>query len=161
MLFLFLEFKLSDVKITVGFSLTPTAGDLLKVTCSVIVPERLVHSPDNVIISYDNIGAQQVVLNNPNATESNVTSRKNVFTKNVFINSVKTSDAGQYFCVVPFSELLVPVPIDVNELSVYSESLHGECVYVIIYFIVIFLQFLLHSCQSPSLLVVPFMKVLY
>ena len=121
----FLEFKLSDVKITIGFSSTPTAGDLLKVTCSATVPDRLVHSPDNVIISYDNTGAQQVALNNPDATESNVTSRENVFIKSVTINPVKTSDAGQYFCVVLFSELLVLVLVNVNELSVYSESLHG------------------------------------
>ena len=94
-------------------------------TCSATVPERPVHSPDNVIISYDNTGAQQVVLNNPDATESNVTSGENVFTKDVTINPIKTSDAGQYFCIVPFSELLVVVPVNVNELSVYSKSFHG------------------------------------
>ena len=158
----FLEFKLSDVKITVSFSSTPIAGDLLKVACSATVPERLIHSPDNVIISYDNTGAQQVALNNPDATESNVTSGENVFTKNVTINPVKTSDAGQYFCVVLFSELLLGVPVNVNELSVYSESLHENvCMLLLFPLLYIFLQFLLHPCQYPSLLVVPFMRVLY
>ena len=148
----FLEFKLSDVKITVSFSSTPTAGDLLKVTCSATVPDRLVHSPDNVIISYDNTGAQQVVLNNLDATESNVTSGENVFTKCVTINPVKTSDARRYFCVVPFSELLLlAVPVNVNELSVYSESLHGECVYVITFSIVIYFSVVPPPSMSVSL----------
>ena len=75
-----IEFMDSDIAVSISFSFTPTAGDLLNLTCSATVPERLVerHRP-GIVISYDNLGQDVVAEDNSDAIQSNVTRVDNVF----------------------------------------------------------------------------------
>ena len=118
-----LEFMDSDITVSISFSTTPTAGDLLNLTCSATVPERLVerHKP-YIVISYDNLGQDVVSEDNPNATQYNVTRVDNAFSRIVNINPVKTSDAREYFCEVSFG---APFNAEANESS--ELSVHSKC----------------------------------
>ena len=120
--FTILEFMDSDITVSIIFSSTPTAGDLLNLTCSATVPERLVerHRP-GIVISYDNSGQNVVSDDNPDATQSNVTRVDNVFSRIVTINAVKTSDAREYFCEVGFGTPFNVEFDESKELSVHSK----------------------------------------
>ena len=123
--FTILEFMDSDITVLISFSSTPTAGDLLILTCSATVPERLVegHRPLGIIISYDNLGQDVVSKDNPDATQSNVTRVNNVFSRIVTINPVKTSDAREYFCEVGFGAPFNAESDESRELLVHSKCL--------------------------------------
>ena len=112
----FLEFGGSDVTVAITFSSVPTAGDQLNVTCSAIVPERLIHSPSSFVISYD-VDSQSIVAeDNPNATQSNVSRDDNIFSRIVTIDPVTISDARRYFCNVTFDNTQLVVFIGNNSL---------------------------------------------
>ena len=120
--FTILEFIDSDITVSISFSSTPTAGDLLNLTCSASVPERLVerHKP-YIVISYDNLGQNVVSDDNPDATQSDVTRVDNVFSRIVTINPVKTSDATEYFCEVGFGTPFNVESDENEELSLHSK----------------------------------------
>ena len=123
--FTILEFMDSDITVSISFSSTPTDGDLLNLTCSASVPERLVegHKPAGIVISYNNLGQDVVAEDNPDATQSNVTRVNNVFSKIVTINPLKTSDAREYFCEVSFGAPFNVESDESRELSVHSKCL--------------------------------------
>ena len=123
--FTILEFVDSDIKVLISFSSIPTAGDLLNLTCSASVPERLVerHRPAGIVISYDILGQDVVAEDNPDATQSDVTRVDNVFSRIVTINQVKTSDAREYVCQVGFGAPLNAESDNSRELSVHSKCL--------------------------------------
>ena len=88
-------------------------------TCSAIVPERLIHWPSSFVISYDG-GSQSIVAeDNPNASQSDVSRDDNIFSRIVTIDPVKTSDARRYFCNVTFDKSQFG---NNSLLQVYSES---------------------------------------
>ena len=116
--------------IDIDFPSIPTAGDQFSFICTATVPERLVYGPDGFIISYD-LGADMIVAeDNPDATQSPVMRNGNVFSRNITLNPVKTSDATNYFCEVVFEVLLIS-NANFRMLSVTSKSF----VYIIIFHI--------------------------
>ena len=109
--------------IDIDFPSIPTAGDEFTFTCTATVPERLVPSPSGFIISYntDIFNIREVVVDNPNATQSSLMRNGNVFSRDITLNPVKTSDAREYFCVVVFSSLGV-IATNNRMLRVTSKS---------------------------------------
>ena len=107
--------------INIDFPSKPTAGDEFNFTCTATVPERLVHVPSAFTISYNLAGNMRVADDNSDATESSVTRNGNVFSRDITLNTVKTSDATNYFCIVVFEGLIVVVHNN-KKLVVRSES---------------------------------------
>ena len=91
--------------INIDFPSIPTAGDEFNFTCTATVPERLVHVPTGFTISYDFSGNIIVADKNTDATQSSITRNGNVFSRDITLNPVKTSDATEYFCEVEFGDL--------------------------------------------------------
>ena len=106
--------------INIDFPSIPTAGDEFSFTCTAIVPETLVLEPTDFLISYDQAGTMKVIDGNSDAMQSLVMKNGNIFSKEVTINPIKTSDATNYFCVVVFEQLGV-ISYDEEMLSVKSE----------------------------------------
>ena len=128
--------------IDIDFPSIPTAGDQFSFTCTATVPERLVYVPSGFTISYD-LGADMIVAeDNPDATQSSLMRNGNVFSRDITLNPVKTSDAINYFCVVVFGGFSITTHNN-RMLSVTSKSF----VYIIIFHIFISLL-LLHSILS-------------
>ena len=96
------DFTDDNVVINIDFPSIPTAGDEFNFTCRATVPERLVHVPSHFTISYDLAGNMEVADDNPDATASSLMSNGNVFSRDITLNPVKTSDATNYFCEVVF-----------------------------------------------------------
>ena len=120
-IFLCIAFQHSDVTGAITFSSVPTIGDVLNVTCSATAPERFIYSPSTFIISYDS-GSQMVVAeDNPDATQSAISTDGNIFSRVVTINPVKTSDARRYHCIVTFNDPIVVITNNNEDLQVYSE----------------------------------------
>ncbi len=116
-----IAFEVSDVTVAITFSSVPTAGDELNVTCSATVPERLIHSPLAFNISYDS-GSQMVVTeDNPDATQSAISTNGNIFSRVVTINPVETSDASRYHCIVLFDMPSTVIANTNEDLQIYSE----------------------------------------
>ena len=90
--------------INIDFPSIPTAGDQFNFTCRATVPERLVHVPTGFIISYDLAGNMKVVDDNSDVTQSSLMSNGNVFSRDITLNPVKTSEAANYFCIVVFQD---------------------------------------------------------
>ena len=99
----------------------PTAGDEFNFTCGATVPERLVHVPSAFTISYNLAGNMRVADDNSDATQSSLIRKGNVFSRDITLNPVKTSDATNYFCIVVFEGLVVVVHNN-RMLNVRSES---------------------------------------
>ena len=99
------DFTDDNVMINIDFPSIPTAGDEFNFTCTATVPERLVHVPDGFTISYDFVGNMKVAEDNSDATQSSLMRNGNVFSRDIIINPVKTSDATNYFCIVVFEDL--------------------------------------------------------
>ena len=110
-----------NVMINIDFPSIPTAGDEFNFTCRATLPERLVHVPTDFTISYDFAGNMRVADDNSDATESSLMSNENVFSRDITLNPVKTSDATNYFCIVVFEDL--GTVIHNRMLSVTSESI--------------------------------------
>ena len=91
--------------INIDFPSIPTAGDEFSFTCRATVPERLVHTPSGFNISYDLALGMIVAVDNSDATQSLLMRNGNVFSRDITLNPVKTSDATNYFCVVVFQDL--------------------------------------------------------
>ena len=115
------EFTAANVMINIDFPSIPTAGDEFIFTCRATVPERLVHVPSGFSISYNFAGNMRVADDNSDATESSLMSNGNVFSRDITLNPVKTSDATNYFCIVEFEVFLIASP-NFRMLSVTSES---------------------------------------
>ena len=116
--------------IDIDFPSIPTAGDQFSFTCTATVPERLVYVPSGFTISYD-LGADMIVAeDNPDATQSSLMRNGNVFSRDITLNPVKTSDAINYFCVVVFGGFSITTHNN-RMLSVTSKSF----VYIIIFHI--------------------------
>ena len=124
----------------IDFPLIPTAGDEFNFTCTATVPERLVHEPTGFTISYDFSGSIIVADDNTDATQSSITRNGNVFSRDITLNPVKTSDATEYFCSVDFVDLGADND-NSGTLSVTSKS------FVYIHFYIISLS----SIQYPLL----------
>ena len=120
--------------VNIDFPSIPTAGDEFNFTCRATVPERLVHVPTGFTISYDFSGNIIVADNNPDATQSSIMRNGNVFSRDITLNPVKTSDATQYFCEVEFGDL--GADNDNNGmLSVRSKSLSIFIFYISYFYI--------------------------
>ena len=109
--------------VNIDFPSIPTAGDEFNFTCRATVPERLVHTPSEseFAISYNFAGNMIVADDNSDATQSSVMRNGNVFSRDITLNPVKTSDARNYFCVVVFSSFFV-FAINNRMLRVISKS---------------------------------------
>ena len=118
----FSDFTSDNVIINVDFPSIPTAGDEFNFTCRATVPERLVHVPNGFTISYDLPGNEEVADDNSDATESSIMRNGNVFSRDITLNPVKTSDATNYFCIVVFEDLGTVTHTN-RMLSVTSESI--------------------------------------
>ena len=110
-----------NVIIIIDFPSIPTAGDEFNFTCTATLPERLVYEPTGFTISYDFSGNIIVADNNTDATQSSIMRNGNVFSRDITLNPVKTSDATDYFCVVVFSSFFV-FAINNRMLRVISKS---------------------------------------
>ena len=99
------DFTDDNVVINIDFPSIPTAGDEFNFTCRATLPERLVHVPSYFTISYDLAGNMKVADDNSDATESSLMSNGNVFSRDITLNPVKTSDAENYYCIVVFEDL--------------------------------------------------------
>ena len=107
--------------VNIDFPSIPTAGDQFSFTCTATVPERLVHVPTGFTIRYD-LGVDMIVVDvNPDATQSSIMGNGNVFSRDITLNPVKTSDATNYFCVVAFQDL-VTITNNNRMLRVTSKS---------------------------------------
>ena len=126
--------------INIDFPSIPTAGDKFNFICRATVPERLIYEPTGFIISYDFSGTFIVADNNPDATQSSIMRNGNVFSRDITLNPVKTSDATEYFCSVDFVDLGADND-NSGTLSVTSKS------FVYIHFYIISLS----SIQYPLL----------
>ena len=91
--------------INIDFPSIPTAGDEFNFTCRATVPEKLVHVPSSFTISYDLPGNMEVADDNSDATQSSLMRNGNVFSRDIIINPMKSSDATNYFCRVAFEDL--------------------------------------------------------
>ena len=100
-----LDFTDDNVMINIDFLSIPTAGGEFNFTCRATVPERLVHVPTGFTISYDFSGDIIVADKNTDATQSSIMRKGNVFSRDITLNPVKTSDATNYFCEVEFGDL--------------------------------------------------------
>ena len=118
----FSDFTSDNVIINVDFPSIPTAGDEFNFTCRATAPERLVHVPNGFTISYDLPGNEEVADDNSDATESSIMRNGNVFSRDITLNPVKTSDATNYFCIVVFEDLGTVTHTN-RMLSVTSESI--------------------------------------
>ena len=118
----FSDFTDDNVMINIDFPSIPTAGDEFIFTCRATVPERLVHVPNGFTISYDLPGNEEVADDNSDATESSLMSNGNVFSRDITLNPVKTSDATNYFCIVVFEDLGTVIHTN-RMLIVTSESI--------------------------------------
>ena len=109
--------------VNIDFPSIPTAGDEFNFTCTATVPERLVHVPDAFTISYNFalLMIRVVADDNPDATQSSIMRNGNVFSRDITLNPVKTSDATNYFCTVQFNDLGT-VTNNNGMLSVISKS---------------------------------------
>ena len=133
------EFTDANIMVNIDFPSIPTAGDEFNFTCRATVPERLVYEPTGFTISYDFSGNIIVADNNTDATQSSIMRNGNVFSRDITLNPVKTSDATQYFCEVEFGDL--GADNDNNGmLSVTSKS-----------FVYIHILYLFSSTQYPLL----------
>ena len=131
------EFTDDNIMVNIDFPSIPTAGDEFTFTCRATVPERLVYVPTGFTISYDLPGNIIVADNNTDATQSSVMRNENVFSRDITLNPVKTSDATNYFCEVEFGDL--GADSDNNGmLSVTSKS-----------FVYIHILYLIFSYLSP------------
>ena len=132
--------------INIDFPSIPTAGDEFSFTCRATVPERLVNVPSesDFTISYNAAGNMIVAEDNPDATQSSLMRNGNIFSRDITLNPVKTSDARNYFCVVAFENIPSGAVLTNNNrmLSVTSKSF----VYIIIFYI--FISLLLYSILS-------------
>ena len=115
------DFTDANIMINLDFPSIPTAGDEFSFTCRATVPERLVHEPTGFTISYDFSGNNIVAVDNPDATQSSIMRNGNVFSRDISLNPVKTSDAREYFCEVEFGDLGADNDND-GMLSVTSKS---------------------------------------
>ena len=118
----FSDFTDDNVMIIIDFPSIPTADDEFIFTCRATVPERLVHVPNGFTISYDLPGNEEVADDNSDATESSLMSNGNVFSRDITLNPVKTSDATNYFCIVVFEDLGTVIHTN-RMLIVTSESI--------------------------------------
>ena len=130
--------------INIDFPSIPTAGDEFNFTCRATVPERLVHVPSDFTISYDFVGNMEVADDNSDATQSSVMRNGNVFSRDITLNPVKTSDATNYFCIVVFEDLGT-ITNNNRMLSVTSES------FIYIHVLYFHISYLFSSTQYPLL----------
>ena len=126
--------------INIDFPTIPTAGDQFSFTCRATVPERLVHGPSesDFTISYNFAGNMIVAEDNPDATQSSIMRNGNVFSRDITLNPVKTSDARNYYCIVVFEVFLINTA-NLRMLSVTSKFF--VCIHI-------FISLLLHSILS-------------
>ena len=117
----FSDFTSDNVIINVDFPSIPTAGDEFNFTCRATVPERLVYEPTGFTISYDFSGNIIVADNNTDATQSSIMRNGNVFSRDITLNPVKTSDPTNYYCAMVFEALNV-FAINNRMLRVISKS---------------------------------------
>ena len=136
-------FTAANVMIDIDFPSIPTAGDEFNFTCRATVPERLVYEPSGFSISYNFAGNMIVAVDNSDATQSSVIRNGNVFSRDITLNPVKTSDATNYYCIVVFEVFFIISP-NFRMLSVTSESLS-------IFMFYIFISLLLHTVFSPTI----------
>ena len=99
------DFTVDNVMINIDFPSIPTAGDEFNFTCRATVPERLVRVPNGFIISYDLAGNVNVVDGSTTVAQSSLMRNGNLFSRDITLNPVKTSDATNYFCIVVFEDL--------------------------------------------------------
>ena len=119
-LYILIEFTSSDIDINFYVpSVTTAGGKIINLNCTVRVPERFIYSPDNLTLSYDLVGSDNVAENNDDASESAVTMNGEVFYKTVTFDLVRTSDARIYYCIVKFDSL------DVSAIANNSLSVQG------------------------------------
>ena len=138
------DFTADNVMINIDFPSIPTAGDEFTFTCTATVPERLVYEPTGFTISYDLAGNVIVADNNTDATESSIMRIGNVFSRDITLNPVKTSDATNYFCKVVFEDIGT-TNYSNRKLIVKSESY--VCICNSYFHIFLFTQYPLLSCH--------------
>ena len=107
LLFEFIDFTVDHVIVDILFPTTPTAGDQFTMTCSISIPERLVHDLTRLVViwSYDLAREKRVDVINSDTTVGNVTRIGNLILSNLTLNPVKTSDGRRYYCSVVFEDL--------------------------------------------------------
>ena len=120
----------------------PTAGDQLNITCSATVPERLVHSPDSFIISYDIEGQQVVAEDNPDAEQFAIAREDNIYSQELLWLILWIHETKGNISVVIFLAPLSAISDDSQELLVDSELM-------LITIIWIFIFHALTSCIVP------------
>ena len=133
-----------NVMINIDFPSIPTAGDQFNFTCRATVPERLVHVPNGFIISYDLAGNVNVVDGTTNIAQSSLMRNRNIFSRDIILNPVKTSDATNYFCIVVFEDIGT-TNYSNRKLIVKSESY--VCIRNSYFHIFLFTQYPLLSCH--------------
>ena len=141
------DFTDDNVIIHIDFPSIPTAGDEFNFTCRATLPERLVHIPNGFTISYDFSGNIIVADKNTDATQSSIMRNGNVFSRDITLNPVKTSDATEYFCEVVFGDLGANND-NRGILSVTSKSfVYIQILYLIFLYLFSSIQYLLLTCH--------------
>lgn len=110
MFFIHIEFTSADV--TVDISVYPPtllqSGDSVVMTCKVEIPSDITDSPTTLILSYDSRGRERIDSNVTDIMETLVTNEEgSVFSRNITFQSIQTSDARGYYCIVMFDQLQV------------------------------------------------------
>ena len=97
------------------------AGDTLHIGCNVTVPDMLTYTLNETLFFYDDNAVYQVEDANSNRTQNG-----NVFSKQIVIDPVKTSDAVQYYCIARFQSTQV-MSNDTAILTVHCKFIYITC----------------------------------
>ena len=95
------DFDASHVNIAMATPTPPpVVGESVNLTCTTTLPERLTAEPTSVRWTYDLGASQDVTKLNKNSSVAPLARDGNMFISILTIESVKTTDASDYYCHV-------------------------------------------------------------
>ena len=95
-------FDINHVDISISIPSVPVAGDVVNLSCVIVVPPNFVENVTSIIWNYDLAASQDVTSENSDATLVPVVRNGNIFTSVLTLDPVKTIDARRYYCQAAF-----------------------------------------------------------
>ena len=93
------ELDEDNFRIVLATPSAPAAGEAATLSCTVVPPDRFVLNVTIIFWAYNAAGTDRVEVDNPNATLGPIVSEPDGnFSRNIILDSLKTSDARRYFC---------------------------------------------------------------
>ena len=91
-------FDINHVDISINIPSGPVAGDVLNLSCVIVVPPNFAENLTSVRWTYDLEASQDVTNENSDAALVPVVRNGNIFTSVLTLDPVKTTDARKYYC---------------------------------------------------------------